>query len=114
MIFVGSAYAQRAENDNERSNHDPRILHKSYTFEDGEEIPYAVFVPSTYDSTKEVPLIVSLHGLGRQYDWLMRYHGFLDQAKRDAYIVVTTLGYTRRAWYGSRANNELITQCRSE
>lgn len=49
------------------------------------------------------PLLVSLHGLGRSYDWLMGYEGLLDQAEANGYIVVTPLGYTRRGWYGSRA-----------
>ncbi len=47
--------------------------------------------------------MVSLHGLGRQYDWLMGYQGMLDYAERDGFIIVTPLGYTRRGWFGSRA-----------
>jgi len=110
LFIAGFATAERAENSNERSNQDPRVLHKSYTFEDGEEIPYAVFVPSTYDKTKKHPLIVSLHGLGRQYDWLMGYQGFLDQAERGGYIVVTPLGYVRDGWYGSRPKHPFAKQ----
>ena len=48
--------------------------------------------------------MVSLHGLGRQYDWLMGYEGMLEYAERDGFIVVTPLGYSRRGWYGSRDN----------
>jgi predicted peptidase len=110
MLVATIAMAERDENSNERSNQDPRVLHKSYTFEDGEEIPYAVFVPSTYDKSKEYPLIVSLHGLTRQYDWLMGYHGFLDQCERDGYIMVTPLGYVRDGWYGSHAKDEHAEQ----
>jgi predicted peptidase len=74
-----------------------------YRFEEtGEEVPYAVFVPSGYDAAREWPLIVALHGLGRPYGWMMGYDGFIDFAERDGFVVVSPLGYHRRAWYGSR------------
>lgn len=44
---------------------------------------------------------MSLHGLGRTYDWLMGYHGLLDAAEDAGFLVVTPLGYTRRGWYGA-------------
>ena len=82
---------------------DPRVEGRTYTFEaTGVEVPYAIFVPSTYDATREWPLIVGLHGLGRPYDWLMSYDGYVDMAERDGYILVTPKGYHPRAWYGSR------------
>jgi dipeptidyl aminopeptidase/acylaminoacyl peptidase len=33
---------------------------------------------------------------------MMGYDSFIDSAERDGYIVVSPLGYHRRAWYGSR------------
>ena len=100
--------AERTATDDERSNDDPRVQHRTYTFADADnpEIPYALFVPSTYEAAKKSPLMVTLHGLGRQYDWVMRYHGLLDMAERDGFIVVTPLGYTRRGWFGSHDNGE--------
>ena len=78
---------------------DPRVEGRTYTFEaTGAEVPYAIFVPSTYDATRESPLIVGLHGLGRPYDWLMSYDGYVDMAERDGYILVTPKGYHPRAW----------------
>ena len=74
--------------------------------ETGETIPYALFVPSGYDEASPSPLLVSLHGAGRQYDWLMNYAGLLDLAERDGYVVVTPLGYTRRGGYGYRGDSE--------
>ena len=50
--------------------------------------------------------MVSLHGAGRQYDWLMNYAGLLDQAEHHGYVVVTPLGYTRRGGYGYRGDSE--------
>ncbi|MEQ8857978.1 MAG: alpha/beta hydrolase-fold protein [Pseudomonadales bacterium] len=94
--------AARTAADDERSIDDPRVEHRSYEFPaTGERIPYALFVPSGYDAARPAPLLVSLHGLGRTYDWLMGYHGLLDAAEAGGYVVVTPLGYTRRGWYGS-------------
>lgn len=103
FCFNSLAIADRQESDDERHIDDPRVQHRSYEFPGtGESIPYALFVPSTIAESQAAPLIVSLHGLGRSHDWLMGYHGFLDQAEAGGYIVVTPLGYIRRGWYGSR------------
>lgn len=101
------SWADRQFSDDESHIDDGRIQHRSYTFPStGEEIPYALFLPSTYNEGDPAPLIISLHGLGRSYDWLMGYHGFLDQAEAGGYIVVTPLGYIRRGWYGSRVTED--------
>ena len=82
---------------------DSRLQSRTYTFaETGVEVPYALFVPSNYDASRAWPLIVGLHGLGRPYDWIMSYDGYVDMADRDGYILVTPKGYHPRAWYGSR------------
>ena len=97
------AHAQRDSTDDESLITDPRVQHRSYVFAPtGETLPYAVFVPSTYRAGTAAPLLVSLHGLGRTYDWLMGYQGFLDYAEEYGFVVVTPLGYIRRGWYGSR------------
>jgi len=105
LCFAPAAFADRTAADDESHIDDPRVQHRSYTFEPtGESIPYAIFVPSSYDlkGTEALPLLVSLHGLGRSYDWLMGYHGLLDQAEESGYAVVTPLGYIREGWFGSR------------
>ena len=107
IFFSSAAWADRQVSDDESHIDDERIQHRSYTFPPTvEEIPYALFVPSTYNESDPAPLIISLHGLGRSYDWLMGYHGFLDQAEASGYIVVTPLGYIRRGWYGSRKTED--------
>lgn len=105
-VFMTTSNAERPEDVNESAITDQRVQHRSYTFSDGEEVPYALFVPSTYDASTPHPLMVSLHGLRRQYDWLMGYEGFLDYAERDGVILLTPLGYVRDGWYGSREDNE--------
>lgn len=100
-----SVSADRQPEDDESLIDDPRVQHLSYVFTGtGETLPYALFVPSSYDPLQgPAPLIVGLHGLGRSYDWLMGYHGLLDYAEELGFIIVTPLGYTRRGWYGSRS-----------
>jgi len=103
LIVSPVCLADREATDDERTISDPRVQHRSYTFgPTGETLPYALFVPDSYDENVPAPLIVSLHGLGRAYDWLMGYHGLLDQAEQGGFVVVTPLGYIRRGWYGSR------------
>ena len=107
-FILGSAnavVAQREARDDESAITDPRVQHRTYTMQEtGETIPYALFVPTSYDGSKPYRLMVSLHGAGRQYDWLMGYVGFLDRAERDGYIIVTPLGYTRGGGYGYRGD----------
>ena len=108
LMFLGSSVlAERQVSDDESNIEDSRVQHRTYTFPPtGETIPYALFIPSSYNEGNPAPLIISLHGLGRTYDWLMGYHGFLDQAEVNGYIVVTPLGYIRRGWYGSRETED--------
>jgi poly(3-hydroxybutyrate) depolymerase len=107
LAFAPAAFADRTAADDESHIDDPRVQHRSYVFEPtGETLPYAIFVPSTYDpnGSESLPLLVSLHGLGRSYDWLMGYHGLLDQAEESGYAVVTPLGYIREGlvWIAAR------------
>ncbi|MBL6805416.1 MAG: prolyl oligopeptidase family serine peptidase [Pseudomonadales bacterium] len=105
LTFAPAAFAERTTADDESHIDDTRVQHRSYVFEPtGETLPYAIFVPSSYDpnGSESLPLLVSLHGVGRSYDWLMGYHGLLDQAEESGYAVVTPLGYIREGWYGSR------------
>ena len=82
---------------------DSRVQGRTYTFPGtGKDVPYALFVPSSYTPSREWPLMVALHGLGRPYDWMLGYEGLVDAAERDGYIVVAPLGYHPRGWYGSR------------
>ena len=42
---------------------DDRVEGRTYTFPGtSKEVPYALFVPSNYDASREWPLIVTLHG----------------------------------------------------
>lgn len=107
LVCTSISWADRDPTDDERHVEDSRIQHRSYTFPPtGETIPYALFVPDSYEASRPAPLVVSLHGLGRSHDWLMGYHGLLDEAEANGFIVVTPLGYIRRGWYGSRPTED--------
>lgn len=107
LVLTPLTFADRTANDDQQNITDPRVQHRSYTFPaTGETIPYALFVPDSYNESDPAPLIISLHGLGRSYDWLMGYHGLLDEAETGGFIVVTPLGYIRRGWYGSRPTDD--------
>jgi len=115
LLSCNAVQAARETADDESMIDDPRVQHRSYVFEPtGETLPYAVFVPGSYRADKPAPLVVSLHGLGRTYDWLMGYEGFLDYAEEYGFIVVTPLGYVRRGWFGSRATENPMHAERSE
>lgn len=115
MATTSCAQAQRDPAENESLITDPRVQHRSYVFAPtGETLPYAVFVPQSYNAATPAPLLVSLHGLGRTYDWLMGYEGLLDYAEEYGFIVVTPLGYIRRGWYGSRPTEVAAAAAYSE
>jgi poly(3-hydroxybutyrate) depolymerase len=80
-----------------------RIQSRSYYFGQAEmDMPYSVYVPTTYDATTPFPLIVLLHGLGSRADRVIRYEGLTELAEERGYIVVAPTGYNERGWYGSR------------
>ena len=79
-----------------------RVQDRSYRMEEtGADIPYSVYVPTTYDGSKEFPLIVLLHGLGSSANQIIRYRGFTDLAEQNGYIVFAPMGYNNHGWYGS-------------
>ena len=76
----------------------------------GVEIPYGVYVPTTYDPSRPTPLVVALHGLGSDEMYMMEYgtrQTVVDLAEQYGYLVATPMGYNERGWYGGRgAGNE--------
>lgn len=80
---------------------DPRTEQRSYHFEDtDEEMAYVLFVSSKVSDDRANPLIVALHGLGGDGNFLVRDR-LIDFAEEGGYIVVGPLGYNVGGWYGS-------------
>ena len=68
----------------------------------GEIMPYRMYVPTKYDSTKSYPLIVALHGLGGTEDSFFENYekAFPPLAESHGYIVAAPLGYRVDGSYG--------------
>jgi predicted esterase len=80
---------------------DPRTQQRSYEFKDtGEKLTYVLFVSSKVSKDRKAPLIVALHGLGGDGNFLVRDR-LVDLAEEGGYIVVGPLGYNVSGWYGS-------------
>ena len=67
------------------------------------DMPYALFVPSTYTPGKPSPLIVDLHGLNITPLMQMLFDGTTDFAERYGFIVVAPMGYSLSGWWGARS-----------
>jgi predicted peptidase len=68
----------------------------------GEIMPYRMYVPTTYSTSRTYPLIVALHGLGGTEDSF--FTGYDNQmvrlAEQHGYIVTAPLGYRVDGSYG--------------
>jgi predicted esterase len=77
---------------------------RHYLLQGANEImPYRVYVPKAYSSSKAMPLVIALHGLGGNED------GFFDQyeklppqlAEQHGLLMAAPLGFRRDGFYGS-------------
>ena len=68
----------------------------------GEILPYRIYVPTRYDKTRAMPLIVALHGLGGSEDsFFESYEKRLPRlAEQRGYIIAAPLGYRPDGFYG--------------
>src|SRR5512139_3239534 len=80
---------------------DPRVQQRKYHFAaTNEELSYVLYVSSKVAKDKKNPLIVALHGMGGDGNFLVRDR-LVDLAEEGGYIVVGPLGYNVSGWYGS-------------
>lgn len=80
---------------------DPRVQQRKYRFtETNEDMSYVLYVSSKVTKDKKSPLIVALHGMGGDGNFLVRER-LVDLAEEGGYIVVGPLGYNVSGWYGS-------------
>ena len=83
-----------------------------------EVMPYRVYVPKTYASSRPSALVIALHGLGGTED------SFFDQyerqpvqlAEKHGFLMAAPLGYRVDGFYGSRvmAGGDVVAQRRGE
>ena len=80
---------------------DPRVQQRKYHFAaTNEDLSYVLFVSSKVTKDKKNPLIVALHGMGGDGNFLVRDR-LVDLAEEGGYVVVGPLGYNVTGWYGS-------------
>jgi predicted esterase len=73
------------------------------------DIPYALFVPSSYDARQPAPLVVDLHGLNITPLQQMLFDGTTDFAERYGFLVVAPMGFNLSSWWGSRTGTPVAT-----
>ena len=80
---------------------DPRAEQRSYYFEEaGKDMPYVLYVSSKVRPDTPAPLIIALHGMGGDGNFLVRDR-LIDLAEEGGYIVAGPMGYHVAGWYGS-------------
>jgi predicted peptidase len=78
--------------------------HRRYLFTPtGAEMPYRIYVPTTWDGKKSMPLVLFLHGAGaNESTYLDLAGGLLRQlAEKHGYIVVSPFGFTPLGAFGN-------------
>ena len=73
------------------------------------DIPYALFVPSTYGPQKPAPIVVTLHGLNITPLQQILFDGTTDFAERFGFIVLAPMGFNVSSWWGSRPGTPVDT-----
>jgi poly(3-hydroxybutyrate) depolymerase len=73
-----------------------------YFAEAGQEMPYHLYVPQSYDPKVGAPLVVALHGYGGNQDYFFALVKDLQAlCDRYGFIFVAPMGYTTGNWYGA-------------
>jgi predicted peptidase len=78
--------------------------HREYLFAPtGEQMPYRLYVPTTWDGASSLPILLFLHGAGaNENTYLDMADGLLRKlAEQHGYIVVSPLGFTPLGAYGN-------------
>jgi pimeloyl-ACP methyl ester carboxylesterase len=86
---------------------------RHYVLDGANEImPYRVHVPKNYNGSRQVPLVVALHGLGQTEDsWMDGYQRQLPAlAEKHGYILVAPLGYRVDGFYGYSYGNDAASR----
>ena len=78
--------------------------HREYLFAPtGEQMPYRIYVPTSWDGERSLPILLFLHGAGaNESTYLDLADGLLPKlAEQHGYIVVSPLGFTPLGAYGN-------------
>jgi dienelactone hydrolase len=87
-----------------------RILECTYRLtEANADMPYTLFVPSSYRPGVPTPLVVDLHGLNITPLQQILFDGTTDFAERHGFIVVAPMGHSVSSGWGYRAGSPIAT-----
>lgn len=87
-----------------------RILECSYRLaEANADMPYTLFIPTSYDAKKPNALIVDLHGLNITPLQQILFDGTTDLAEQYGYIVVAPMGFSVSGGWGGRPGAPVAT-----
>ena len=69
----------------------------------GQQMPYRIYVPTTWDGKRSLPILMMLHGAGaNERTYLDQSDGLLRKlAEQHGYIVVSPLGFTAMGAFGN-------------
>lgn len=79
-------------------------LHRKYHFPAANaDMPYRLYVPTSWDDKSRLPLVVILHGAGADENMYVDLNDkqLIRLAEQHGYILVSPLGYTRMGAYGT-------------
>ena len=84
----------RAKGDHHRKYHFPAA---------NADMPYRLYVPTSWDGKSRLPLIVILHGAGTDENWYLDANDkqLIRLVEQHSYILVSPLGHTRMGAYGT-------------
>jgi predicted peptidase len=79
-------------------------LQRKYHFSSAKaDMPYRLYVPTSWDGDSRLPMIVFLHGVGSDENWYLDANDrqLIRLAEQHGYIILSPLGYTLMGAYGT-------------
>jgi len=79
-------------------------IHRKYHFPAADaDMPFRLYVPTSWDGKSELPLIVFLHGAGSDENWYLDANDkqLIRLAEQHGYILLSPLGHSRMGAYGT-------------
>ena len=79
-------------------------LHRKYHFPAANaDMPYRLYIPTTWDGKSKLPLVMILHGAGADENMYvdMNDKQLIHLSEQHGYILASPLGYTRMGAYGT-------------
>lgn len=69
--------------------------------EAGRYEPYRLIVPSSWNGTASLPLLVVLHGSNGDHDSVLANRGLIDEANRRGWALLSPMGYSPNSGWGN-------------